>query len=462
MKSSAIWQLAFGVILLVLMFVLAIGAKKKVSIGALLVLIPFQTVDTRYASSSVLIAYVLAGALLISGDLKFRMMPAIGMIMLAYFVSLSMADRTILTDHVLFMFQFFSCLVVFVLAYNFAIVVDNERSAIDVLLAINVLAIIYCGLQLSVGPGERFIPFGIDEFKFNLNRHPGDPRLVGPFDNPGSTAGYFALMTLVCAFEIMFSSGRRRLLVWVIIGFNLMGLVATGNRAGFLVLLAMSPLLLFAYRKELGALKVIQFSIAGLAVLAVAAAVAVTYTDFNLLFNRMDTVTETEGGIPTTRAEGWPVALAKIKQDLWFGEGPHFWTKEDAEDIGQLQAEFDEEGSVSTAYDHYPHSLYLYLLRTVGIFGLLAVIGFFVRTWFILYRASHRHSGMGYQSGILRLGLFLIPAFLISQITLEFHRPNTIDYAQFIFALMGLLVGVSDREPQTVASGTHGSRVIAQ
>jgi O-antigen ligase len=444
------------------MFAVAVGAKRKVSIGTLLVLIPFQTIDTRYASSSVLIAYVLAAALLIGGGLKFRMMPAVGLIVLAYFVSLSLADRSILTLHVLFMFQFFSCLVVFVLAYNFATLVENERAVIDMLLAINILAIIYCALQLSVGPGERFIPLGIDELKFNLNRHPGDPRLVGQFDNPGSTAGYFALMTLVCAFEIMFSVGWRRLLVWIVVGFNFLGLVATGNRAGFLVLLGMSPLLLFAYRKELGARRIIQYSIGGMAVLAIAAAITVTYSDFNVMFSRMDTVTETEGGVPATRVEGWPVAIEKIKRDPWFGEGPHFWTAEDAEDVGQLQAEFDEQGAVDTAFDHYPHSLYLYLLRTVGIFGLVAVVGFFVRTWLVLFQASRRESIVGYHSAILRLGLFLIPAFLISQITLEFHRPNTMDYAQFIFALMGLFVGISDRVGPTGRVGLHGNVSVAR
>ena len=46
---------------------------------------------------------------------------------------------------------------------------------------------------------------------------------------------------------------------------------------------------------------------------------------------------------------------------------------------------------------------------------------------------------------MLRLGLLLIVTFLAAQITLEFNRPATMDYAQFIFALMGLLVGLGDR-----------------
>jgi hypothetical protein len=443
--SAAIWKLAIGIILLIAAFALAIGAKRTVAIGTVLVLIPFQTLETRIASSSVLIAYVLATALLLNGTFKFRMLPAIGLIVLAYFLSLSQADRSIYTHHVLYMFQFFSCFAAFLLAYNFAILVDDERSIISVLLAINVLAIIYCILQLSVGPGERFVPFGIEELRFNLNRHADDPRLVGPFDNPGCTAGYFALMTLVCAFEVLFSAGRRRLLIWGILGFNVLGLVATGNRAGFIVLLAMSPLILLAYRKELGIARVMRYFVGGTIVLVVVAAFAVNFTDFNRLFMRMDRVTETEGGIPTTRAGGWPVAIEKIKKDPWFGEGPYFWTAEDAETRDQLQTEFEEGGAISTAFDPYPHSLYLYLLRTVGVFGLLAVVGFFVSAWFVLLGALRRQESGGYRSAVVRLGLFLIPAFLISQATLEFNRPTTIDYAQFIFALVGLFIGVSDR-----------------
>jgi hypothetical protein len=443
--SSAVLKLAFGVILLLVMFVLAIGAKRTTSIGTLLVLIPFQTIDTQYASSSVLIAYVLAAALLISGGVRVRMLSAAGLIVLAYFVSVALADRSLFTHHVLFMFQFFSCLVVFVLAYNFALLVEDEHTIAKVLFAINCLAIVYCLLQLSVGPGERFIPFGISEFEFNMNRDPSDPRLVGPFDNAGSTAGYFSLMSLVCAFEIMFSIGRRRALVWILMGFNLLGLVATGNRAGFLVLMGMAPLLILAYRKELGMRRVLTLSIGGVTALAIAATIAVTFTDFNNMFSRMETVAETENGVPETRAENWPIAIEKIKRNPWFGEGPFFLTAEDAERTGQLQTEYQEGGALDTAYDRYPHSLYLYLLRTVGIFGLLGVIGFFVRTWFVLFGALRKESLGGYQAAFVRLGLFLIPAFLIAQITLEFNRPTTMDYAQFIFALMGLLIGMSDR-----------------
>ena len=448
MSSGAIWQIAVGLILLLAMLAIAISTKRTVSIGAALLLVPFQTIDTRYGSSSILIAYALGGILLISGGLKHRMVPSLAIIVLAYLVSFALSDRKALLYNGLNLFLFFSCIFVFLLAYNFALLVERKRAVMDLLLATNVMAIVYCLLQLTVGPGEGFVPLGIDELKFNPNRDPDDPRLVGPFGNPGSTAGYFALMTLVCVVEFMLSQGRRRFLVGVITMFNLLGLVATANRAGFITLLGMAPLLLFAYRRELGARRVFQYAIGGAAALAVTGAIAVTFTDFNRMFDRMGTVTEVEGGIPETRKEGWPVAIEKIKKHPWFGQGPWFPTADDVEGTGQIQTEYASLGEIVTVYDHYPHSLYLYLLRTVGIFGLLAVVGFFLRAWYILWRTPRPGPDDEYAAAITRLGLFLIPAFLISQATLEFHRPSTMDYAQFIFALIGLLVGMSDRVRQ--------------
>lgn len=458
MTSSAAWQLAFGVIAILAIFALAIGARRTVAIGALLVMIPFQTIDTRYASSSILLAYTLFAIVTMTSGLKLRMFGSFALIAVAYFASLAMADRDIMTEHLLFIFQFFSSFAVFLLAYNFALLVERERAVMDVLFLINVLALIYCALQLAVGPGERFVPFGIEEFKFNPNRDPGDPRLVGPFGNPGSTAGYFTLMALACAAEYAFSSGRRRLLVASIAAGNLIALVATGNRAGFLVLLAMAGVLLLAFRRELGGGKVAQIAVVGSAVLVVASFVAVTFTDFDRLFARMETVTETEGGLPATRQGGWPVAIEKIKQRPWFGEGPYFWTAGDAEGEGQLRIEYQGTGELETAFDPYPHSLYLYLLRTVGIFGLLAVVGFFIRAWVLLRRSLRRPGVTGYQAVLVKLGLVLIPTFLIAQITLEFHRPSTMDYAHFIFALLGLLIGASDRDIAALAARNSSSK----
>jgi O-antigen ligase len=435
MKSAAAWQIAWMLLSVIVFYVLASGAKRTTAIAALLLLIPFQAVDHRYASSSVLIAYALFVVLLLNGGVKVRMLPALGMIVLTYLISLTHADRDIMSWHVIFLFSFFSCFVVFLIAYNYALLVDSERVIVNLLLATNVLVVVYCMLQLTVGAGEGFVPFGLEALAFNNNREPGDARLVGPFASPGTTSTYFMFMAVLCAIDLIFSSGRRRWFVAVLIFGNLLGLVATANRGAFLILVAIFPVLLFMFRSELGARRVAQYIIGGTAVLAIASAVAITYTDFGRMYNRMDRVAEIEDGVPAGRAGAWTPSLEKLWESPWIGEGPLFLTPEHGEMLGILRTNFDP----------YPHSLYLYLFRTVGILGLAAMLWFFVQAWRVIYAGWREESVDVYRSAILRFGLLLIPAFFIDQIRLEFHRPNTMDFAQFIFALIGLLVGVADR-----------------
>ena len=444
MSSSNIWLMSWGLIAVLVVVFLTLSTRRVIAIGALIVLIPFQVVETRYASSSVLMAYAIAGLLLINGGLRLRMVPALTLVVFAYLMSLSQADQ-FLTMHVIEIFQFVSCLVVFLLAYNYAKLVREDRVVMDTLIMINALAVLYCALQLSAGPGNAFVPFGIDSLAFNSNRNPSDPRLIGPFDNPGTTAGFFTLMTLVCAVELMFASRGRRLLLQALIIANVGGILATGNRASFLVLLAAFPAILVLFRRELGARRVTQYFIGGVAALAIASAVIITYSDFGNMFRRLQSVTETEDGMPTTRAGTWSMAIEKIEREPWFGEGPHYFNSEDAEMLGLLRARHEELGEIRTLFDPFPHSMYLYLLRTVGIVGLCAVMWFFGQAWLETYAALRRHESNAYRQAMLKLGLVLIGAFLVSQITLEFNRPGTMDYAQFIFSLMGLFVGIADR-----------------
>ena len=454
MKSTVIWEASGALLAIIVMYLVASGAKRTTAIGILLVLVPFQFVDTRYATSSVLLAYALAGILLLKGDLKYRMMPELGFVVLAYLASAILAGQYMRTWQAVYLFQFFSGLVVFLLAYNYARLVDKERSVIDLLLVMNLLVVVYCLLQIGVGPGAQFVPFGIEEFAFNSNRDEHDPRLVGPFGTPGNTAGYLTLMTFLCIAELVSSTGRRRLSIQGLTVVNLLGLVATGNRAGLLVLVAMFPMMLVVFRRELGGRRILLYAVGGVVVLSIASAVAINYTRFGSMMDRLQSVTETANGVPQTRAQTWPVAIEKIKRSPWFGEGPYFMTQEEAENMGQIRAQFDEEGQADTAYDPYPHSLYLYLLRTVGIVGLAAVMLFFVRAWLLLRQSIARGSEDGPASPIVRAGLVMIPAFLVAQITLEFNRAVSMDYAHFIFALIGLLVGLGDRAKKANLAGT--------
>lgn len=446
-------MLSVGILSVVVMVLLTASAKRTVALGAMLLLIPFQLVETRFGSSSVLIAYGMAGAMLLLGGMKVRMLPAIGFVLLAYLLSLTQAERFLML-HVVEIFQFFSCFLVFLLAYNYAQLVKSERTVIDLLLWVNLLVIAYCILQISAGAGEAFKPFGIDALAFNKNRDPTDPRLIGPFDNPGTTAGYLALMTMLCLTELLFAQSNRRRLIQVLILANVACIVATGNRASFLVLLASYPALLIGLRAELGTRRFVQFMSGGIIVVFVATAGMAALTGFGNILRRLETVTQTEDGMPMTRADTWPLAIEKIKRNPWLGEGPHFFRAEDAETMGIMPSRFEELGDVVRTFDPYPHSLYLFLLRTVGIVGLIAVLWFFVQVALELRKSLRRTDLNARGMAFAKSGIVVIGAFLVTQVTLEFNRTATIDFAQFILALMGLLLGMADRgEPvRSIAS----------
>jgi O-antigen ligase len=220
----------------------------------------------------------------------------------------------------------------------------------------------------------------------------------------------------------------------------------------------MFPAFLFVFRRELGPKRVTTFAIGGIAAFLLAAVVAISFTDFDTMFTRMERVTETKGGMPSTRSQTWPAAIAKIKERPWFGYGPYYPSAEALAKSGELNVEFEDLSKIVTAYDPYPHSLYLFLLRTVGIVGLIPVVGFFFWTWRVIYVAGRERKLDAYTAAMVRMGHLLIPAFLVAQITLEFNRDDTMDYAQFVFALMGLLVGLGDRDEAGASSRRLGAQ----
>lgn len=455
MASSDIWILTVGLLATIVMIVVTASARRTVAIGVLLALLPFQVIETRYASSSVLMAYAMAGTMIMIGGLRVRLLPSITLVLLAYVLSITQAKQY-LSFHLIELFQFASCFVVFLLAYNYARLVGSVRTVTDLLLLVNVLVILYCALQVVVGPGNAFKPFGLEELAFNSNRDPGDPRLVGPFANPGTTAGYFALMTILWAASLLYATGgRRRLAVGLILA-NIAGIVASGNRASFLVLLAALPILLFAFRRELGPRRFFQYLLGGFAAVMLASAAIAVYSGFGNMFKRLEVVTETENGMPMTRANTWTVAIEKIKRDPWFGEGPHFLRSVDVYVLHAPGVEYADISDVESVYDPYPHSLYLFLLRTVGIIGLAAMMAFFAQVAWSLRRALSRDDLDESSHWFVKAGLVMIGAFLVTQITLEFNRTDTMDYAQYVLALMGLLVGVGDR-PSAGTAGRSGS-----
>lgn len=437
LESAQLLQLAGALLAGIVIFVAAYAAPLRVSVALLLIIIPFQPVATSYGSANVVMTYVLAGALLMRGRLRYiPMLGAMLAVIFAYLVSMSQVPRSVYVLHGVEIIALTSGFLVFILAYNLVRDGVDGRRIINILAASNVLSLLYCTVQFTVAPGESLELFGIKELSLNENRGEGDARLVGPFGTPGITAAYFMTMTLILLYDAINSDGRRRAVISVIAVLNVAMIIATANRGSFIVLLAGIVGFLYLFRARLGFARIVQISTVATVALVLAGTVVVTYTSFGQMFNRLTKTAETEEGLPATRAVTWPIAWENIKAKPLLGHGPRL--------IQQHEMRFrklpDEQ-----LVTRYPHNLYLYLLVTVGVVGLVSMMFFLLTLIWRIYRGAHRgRFESEYERGLVIVGFLVAIAFLVDELKIEFLRSATVDYAHFMFAVFGIFLGFAD------------------
>jgi O-antigen ligase len=440
LETTQIFQLGAAIIGAIAILIAAYAAPLRVSVGILLVMIPFQPIETRLGSANVLMTYVLFGALLLRGRLQY--LPLLGpllLVVLAYLVSIGQLPPAMYFDHGLHLFFVASGLLVFILSYNMARETRQPRFIVDLLIASNVIAVIYCFIQFSVGPGEKMVFFGIDEFWMHRNRGSGDPRVVGPFGSATTSSAYFMAITLLLIYEILHARKRRRVALGILAVANLAVLLGTANRGSFLVLIGSLVIFLYLFRTQLGIVRSIQLLVFSIAALVGTGLFVTNHTEFGNMFARLENVTQFEGGIPDTRQQAWPRAWSAIQEKPWFGHGPRLWAWQGFERSG-----------VSVHPDQlvmgYPHNLYLHLLLTIGVFGTACMLAFLLIAAWRIYkgatRGTHRND---YEHGLVLVGVLLSVGFFIDELKIEFLRHSSIDYVHFVFAQFGIFLGLADR-----------------
>jgi O-antigen ligase len=440
LEPSQIFQLSAAVIGAIVILVAAYAMPLRVSVGILLVMIPFQPIETRFGSANILMTYVLFGALLLRRRLQY--VPMLGRLLLvlfAYLLSISQLNPALYFDHGLHLFFVVSGLLMFILAYNMAREVENPRYIINLLIAANVLAAIYCAIQFTAGPGERMIFFGIDELWMHRNRGHHDPRLVGPFGSPTISSAYFMSMTVLITYEILHSMRYKRVALIALAVANVVILLGTANRGSFLVLIVSLLGFLYLFREQLGAGRAIKILIASVVILAATGTFVATYTQFGNMFSRLESVADFEGGLPDTRQQVWPRAWSAITEKPWVGHGPMIWAPRGLERSGQTV-------HPDQLVMEYPHNLYLHLLVTLGVLGTACMLLFlFGVTWRICRGATKGGFAPSYDAGLVLVGALMAVGFLVDELKIEFLRHSSIDYQHFVFAVFGIFLGFADR-----------------
>lgn len=423
-------------------FMGAYTLPQKVASTALIFLIPYQPIDTKYASANTLLTFVVFIAMLMKGEqIRLPLLPQIAILLLAYLVSMSFANPDLFMLHALFVFNLVAAFLVLWIAYDLTLRFERPQGIIRLLVVMNVVIAVYCTIQLIRGPGNKLVLFGMEEFAMMHIR--SDYRLTGPFGGPGGIAEYFVIMVYFLLHEFINSRDRwYRYFLAALAGVNLVLLITTGNRGGFLVLIGSAAIFLWLYRRILGPVRTIGIAIAGSILLALASAIAILYTDYGQLFDRLSE-TEIEGGVPDTRQGTWPMVWDEIQKRPIFGHGP------------RLRMPGAEEG---VRYDghpfvKWPHNLYLFLLFTVGAVGLLAFLVFLAtplfRCWYLLRKGVEDP----YFDSIARTGVIVMIVFFVDQLKIEFLRFTNTDWWHWVFALVGILVGMVDRAKLEAVNG---------
>lgn len=441
-SESILFQMTLVVLLATIIFFVAYSLPQKVAATALLLLIPFQPIETRYGTANVVLTFVIFVAMLMrEKDIRLPMLPQVMLLLLAYLVSMGLTHPSTWLQHGMYLIYFISAVLVFWIAYDLTRRLESLNGIVQVFLAMNVLVVLYCFVQLAVGPDDKFRLFGREEFSM---MHVRDDRLTGPFGGVGVTAEYFVIMVYVILHKILtVSQARMRWLLSGLVLVNLLLLVATGNRGGFLTLIGTGIIWLWMFRHLLGAVRTLRIAVSGVILLSVSAAITVNYTSFDRLFERL-LETEVEEGIPDTRAVVWPMAWEAIKQKPFFGNGPRLRLIED-------------EGAINYrghTVIMYPHSLYLFMLFTIGVVGLAAFLFFLGTPLYRCWKAARLKIEDPVTLSLVKTGVVVMIVLFVDQIKVEFMRYALVDYWHFVFALLGMLIAVCELAQASV-SGKH-------
>ena len=428
--SGQYTQLIVGLFAVVLMFMYSYMGNETRVIQLLMYLIPFQPVVSKYGSVNTGLALlVMAGFILNKRVSRFPLFSIVLLALFVYLISTALSIRETYKDHFFYIVTIAANVSIFYIIFNYVYRTGKLREAFNMFFWTNVLVVVYSIIQLKVGYGTLSI-MGVEDLSLTQNRE--DARLSGPFNAVGITAEYMVLQSYMLMYMYFHESHtRRKILILAVILANLGVLVATGNRGGLLVLILAAGLFFLLFKHEFGVRRLIKIGAAGFVMFVISATIIVTFTEFNVLFERLSETTVDEG-IPDSRAKIWPLAVERIQENPVFGHGPRIRL-------------IDENLRIIIGHQFmpYPHSLYLFVLYTLGIVGLMVLSLAFVSLLLLFLRRAGNNNEDPFVRGIPKLAVLLLVIIAVDQIKVSMLRFILSDFQQYISALLGMMVAGS-------------------
>ncbi|MVF11153.1 O-antigen ligase family protein [Ketobacter sp. MCCC 1A13808] len=436
---SQIYQIGGALVLCFVALILSYRASEKFLVSFFVLLIPFQIVDTRYATLNVVLAFLFSFFLYLRKSLtSIPLLPALAAILFCYFLSLTQVHPVQNLDHIYYLIALVSSFLSMALVYNFVLKLKSYEYFFNLVHVLNVLVLLYNVLQMWAGDQYSINLGGGISFSIVPARTGDDLRLAGPFGStmPGLIAEYLVISILLICYDLICSQNKKKKPYLILLTLaNLGCLIATGNRGGLIGLILFFAVFLMSMSNVLGVVRVIKLLASSLVLFVVAAVIVVNYTSYNRLFDRLEG-TEIEGGVPDTRSKTWPAAIKLFEEKPLLGHGPRL----------NLFMEKEMDIPDHTVMDPPPHNLYLFILCTVGLVGLSAYVIFFLAMLSRVGSAIKGETGDVYLDNFPKLATLLILYFLFDQIKIEYLRYTATDYWQYAYMLFGFLLALSDKK----------------
>lgn len=429
--TSQFAQLFVGLIAVIAMLIFAYMGKGRVTIQIMLLLIPFQPVTSKFGTLNTGLALLIMGAFLLNKQVtRFPLLPLVLLALFVYLISTTQAPSATYKDHAFYLVSIAANVSIFYIIFNYVVRTKSVKEVVNMLIWTNVLVVIYSIIQMKVGYGTASI-MGIEDLSLTKNR--ADARLAGPFNAVGITAEYMVIQVFIILYRYFHEeNGKIKLLLLGLMMANMGVMVGTGNRAGIIVTILASVLFFLFFKKEFGKARLLKLGSIGLLLFVLASTIMLAFTDFNVLFERFSATQVDEEGLPDSRKVIWPLALERIQESPVIGHGPRI----------RLIDEY-ERRIPGHEFMPYPHSLYLFVLYTIGTAGLFVLAVAFYMLLMLYISGMHNRHADAFIRGMPKLALLVLFIITIDQIKVSMMRFNLSDYQQYIAAILGLFVGAT-------------------
>lgn len=442
-------QLAVALSAAIIFFLFAYFGGARLLYKAIVILIPFQLIDSKYGSLNMAVTYILTVATIFNPSWfekttkeKLPLIWIFILIMASFLMSWSIAPKAYFNKTLAYFVMLLSNIFLFYITYHYISKKDDIIEMFRLLFFSNFMVILYCFLTVVL-IGKSTVLFGIEEFSLN-QIDPKIMRIVGPFSAIGITAEYIVLQCILILYAILNSKYFNRYFLFVLFISNFIILIGTGNRGGMLSFMLSLVLFVYLYRKLIGSVKTILVLCSIIVVLSVSSFFMVKYSAYNVIFDRLMN-TEMKGLTPDTRERDWLLTVKKIPEKPVIGHGPRI----------VLEKEYPSNAILPRGQlSFYPHNLYLFLLYTTGAIGLFVYSLLCIKYFYTLLKIKKRFSDKKYANdrfliGLPLTGIIVLIVFLFDQMKIEFLRHNLLDYQHYLAVLFGMFYGIVKIEQPT-------------